>query len=212
MAKFQGIGYELTSQCSRLLVTSICCALVLAGCSAEPPARPSLKPTHPDAGYAVPKIDEPLDVQQFKNDPCALLRDADSARLGLSSAKEIAPTSCRWSRGESSPFVGITAGPRIGGGLRQAYKTYLQVGKTQGFKTSWEPAEISGYPAALTNGSLELKYGMCVVQVGVADDQLLRLEGGAMEPASGQANGTATSCARLSRAASAVIENARNRS
>lgn len=176
-------------------------AVVLTGCgAADDGAAAGSGPTTftrvlPGDDYTVPAVAEPLDLRPYAGNPCSLLTAEQASGLGLPDAEPRSDETCKWHDSAGSPMAGIIGGPRVGDGLAGFYARYRETGDG-----SWEPADVAGYPAAYANGEIEARHGQCVLLVGVADDQFLRVEDS--DPDGG-------GCARATEAAELVVANLR---
>lgn len=202
------MAWVLHPQLAGVVATAV---WVLTAC-AEPADETSgsrVDVVRPGADYVVPAVGDPLDLRQLADDPCQLLTKQQAADLGLPRAQQTPPSMCKWSDDSGSLLDALHAGPRTRGGLTSAYQQYLRTGERQGFTSSWEPVTVEGYPAAYVNVALEREYGQCVLQVGVADDQVLRVEdSSSANAAKAEPSGTAA-CARATKAAEQIIGNLR---
>lgn len=196
-------------------------AAVLAACEgADEGPRPRPELPRPDANYSVPKIKSPLDLSKYANAPCRLLSNDQVDALGFPS-DGIYVEGCRWSTGvpEGKPsittYFEIIVNPPPRGGLAAFYahdQKMNRAGKSgkpedralKGYRTSWEPSTIVGYPAASTrNNNTTVALVACALVVGVADEQMFQVVD-RLDP-SGRPD-----CARAERAAEFVIENLRD--
>lgn len=138
-----------------VMAAGIGVAVVLAGCGGGAPAqpgsldkKPSNKPSSNNAG--APKVARPLDVEQYKQDPCGLVPPETIAKLGLSSKPEIHDSDsggsgkdCSWKAG-SHEAAGLSVS-LTGMGLDAQYQKQKVAQAFPYFK----PTTVSGYPAII---------------------------------------------------------------
>ncbi len=161
------------------------CALV-GGCTSETggtanPASSAGTSSEPASSADVPKVAAPLDATKYIGDPCALVPQAELARLKLTDPGEPRPAdtpegqagpSCGWKiRG-----VGISLQVILGTGNRDA-----GAGGLAGIKAAYErpnnvlkflePApDVEGYPAYYVDIRDRRANGDCSMAIGIADD------------------------------------------
>ncbi len=165
------------------LIAIVCCAV--AGCTTtsvgEPTAAPmsetSTEPAPPSTGEGddlptdgAPKVEEPLDISRFEQDPCSTLATDQIKNLNLPATgeEEAIPygVGCTWrnpsTRGSAS--VGILNG--TGTGLSGAYAA-----DKRGDYAYFNPLpDVEGYPAVATDLEDRRSSGICIVLVGVTDE------------------------------------------
>lgn len=134
-------------------------ALAATGCAASPPIR-----------LAPPIPPDPLDLSGYATTPCDLLRADRISWRHLASPGVIGHdadvTSCRW-RSVDGTHPSIAAGADMSHDLESVYRGRAGFG-------SFQPAEVSHYPAADTTASGQRPVdGSCTTRVGVASDSLL---------------------------------------
>jgi hypothetical protein len=144
----------------------------------DPPGQ-KFSTSRPGEEYVVPEIADPLDLRKFAVDSCGIISVEHASKLDIHDPALAGGNTCKFSAGPQNGNAEIYVGVRLGRGLASTYELYLEIGSRQGFDASWEPVALANYPAAHMNGDLDRKYGRCTLLVGVADDQILRVEAGA---------------------------------
>lgn len=117
-----------------------------------------------------PKVDQPLTLGKFIEEPCSALTAPQAADLGVGFPGK-ADTSpfgpiCVWTNTDSG-YINLGFDPDQRGltGVYQSHKAgYLKYFKEQ--------PDISGYPAVVAMTDDDRGHGMCVLDVGVRDDTI----------------------------------------
>jgi hypothetical protein len=165
------------------LIAIVCCTV--AGCTTTSVGEPTAAPTSgsstadsppsstgneddlPSAG--APKVEDPLEISRFEQDPCSTLTTDQIQNLNLpaSGEEEEIPygVGCTWrnSSTRGSASIGIING--TGTGLSGAYAA-----NEEGKYSYFNPLpDIEGYPAVATDTHDRRSSGICIVLVGVTD-------------------------------------------
>ncbi len=162
---------------------SVLLCLIVAGCTtvspgeANPASTSAVSTTDSSSSTSgdglpsngAPKVNNPLEVSRFEQDPCSILTAAQAGGLSLSaSGKEedgALGLDCKWRNEDSNSQVAIgfyTNDPR---GLSGSYAANEE-GKYAYFKPL---PPIEGYPAITTNRTDRRADGICFIEVGVSD-------------------------------------------
>ncbi|MGQ0838441.1 DUF3558 domain-containing protein [Actinokineospora sp.] len=170
----------------------LCAALgmaALAGCTSEQPgqaipggtpptSRPpttSVSPSTTSSGESAdlpsdgaPKVESPIETTKFQQDPCLVLTDTQTTKLGVASPGTARATgvgnACRW-RNDDGGSIEISWGEKIPRGLSAAYKAN-NAGKYVYFNAL---PSIEGLPAVALDVVDRRDKGSCGVEVGVTD-------------------------------------------
>lgn len=120
-----------------------------------------------------PRVDNPLDVDKFKQDPCAVLtaqqlRSLDVRAQGKFGSSALGPT-CTWQDDYGPSGAGFDANFLVGGtGLSGIYNNR---GKKLLFFQEIPP--VQGYPAVIAGPDDARSKGICELSVGLNDRQIL---------------------------------------
>jgi hypothetical protein len=141
-----------------------------AGCSVarENPAPVVTRPATSSVKSSVPRVVRPLDLDLYRDKPCALVSDAYLGAVGLSANYKGTSSAdeCFW----EEPGTGS------GGLMLRLYfdRSPLALAYEHADRYElFEPFEVRGYPAVVEAETAA--DGVCVVVIGTADDQGLML-------------------------------------
>jgi hypothetical protein len=123
-----------------------------------------------DPSNGAPKVENPLDVSQFEQNPCDALTPEQAQELKVPATGELEDNgfgkTCYWRNSETGGMVGLHFFSEIKGGLSSVYLD----AESKDF-AYFEPIEdIEGYPAAAYDTKVEDPTTSCSVAVGVTDD------------------------------------------
>lgn len=169
------------------------------------PKAPKL--TRPGPEYAVPAVQDPLDLARFSQRPCTIFTAEQAEQLHLPDAAEPDLAECVW-RDSNADLFYIKLRATVG--LSKVYttdtETHVKDGSIEG---SWEPTTLAGYPAAHTRPDSPR---ICAIEVGVSDTQSFRIDdGGAGNRAAAvRAEDRQDPCARTRVAAALIMQNLRD--
>jgi hypothetical protein len=185
------------------------CALCVGGCSGGGGhgwvgQRASTAPTHavqttserPRGG--APAVDEPLDVEVLRHDPCDAITAEQLGGLGITDiglhdSYEGNPE-CRWHLSDSQLHViGLSPVVSSDGGLGDVYEK-------KDYQQYFEPTEVDGFPAVYASVLEQRSRGNCNLWVGVTDQLVVSINTYFLE---------VDPCPVAERIATAMIENAR---
>lgn len=185
LKKFYQKRFDLRTQ----LVPYIFCAAILwlSSCSGGAESGTPI-PTTPNSEsdtskYGAPSVSDPLAVESTLSTPCNVLTDKqlnefpgeirneeteDTTRIGNGLA-------CAWTfEGDRYSYGSLTAGfvlPTASyHGLSSIYRSHQETG----YET-FQPVEISGYPAIINNETDTTDAGDCRISVGLRDDTAYRV-------------------------------------
>ncbi|WP_181400034.1 DUF3558 domain-containing protein [Actinokineospora spheciospongiae] len=148
----------------------------------DPPPATSRTTTPPSSSSAAdelptdgaPKVEQPLALGKFVDEPCSALTAAQAANLGVkfpgeADASPLGPT-CVWTNpGGASINLGFN---QKDGGLSGVYRAN-KAGKWEYFQ---EQPAVSGYPAVTALRTDTRNIGTCALDIGVRDDVLLSVD------------------------------------
>lgn len=122
----------------------------------------------------VPRVNAPLDPTPYLDDPCSLVPGDEPAQLGYEKPKkrssEVSGPSCSWpakTKGGTLLVSIQTENTKRGaGGMQGIYDAY----HVRHWFSYYEPTEVSGYPAAYSDGGDMREHGETALRVGITDD------------------------------------------
>ncbi|WP_081736360.1 DUF3558 domain-containing protein [Amycolatopsis orientalis] len=157
-------------------------AFALAACSTPTNGTPTptnggsspSSSTSPSLPPGVPKVNHPIDVTRFKQDPCKALTKAQVEELLGSSDTETVPRpdgeagpACRWSiPSTAEPRINVIFGNSPDGGTASVYAA-----KGNAYKLVEPLAPIDGYPVTAYGVIDRRAEGACSVSLGISDTE-----------------------------------------
>lgn len=165
------------------------------------PVRTARGTTVPTTAPSVPK---PLSIANWIRNPCSLFTSAQLRALGLTASatsktdENAVMNGCEW----NDPTVGdglqidVEAETALSHGLTDIYAQ-------QRSAAYWQPIDVGGYPAVLTDTFDERSSGTCRMALGVTDTSVLDL--------SYQGAASPDPCARVRVLGTAVITSLKER-
>jgi hypothetical protein len=158
---------------SRSWLGLVACLVVLGGC-ADPQAI-SMSSPPPSPSRLAPEISLPLNVTQYADAPCTMLRADQQVTKDLSPGVAEGPT-CTW-RAKTPQQPEITATVDLkSGGLEALYRKRSRM-------PYFEPTEIGGFPAVRTDPERPVPdQGRCTVSVAVAENALITITSAIADP------------------------------
>lgn len=188
------------------LVLTLVVAASSAACDTEQPAKKRTL-TRPGPEYAVPAVQDPLDLTLYTKRPCTIVTSTQVEQLHLPQGAEPDLAECEW-KDDHVFWVKLRATV----GLAKAYKNDTEAWVRDGkIESSWEPTTLAGYPAAHTRPDSGAAH-ICAIEVGVSDTQSFRIDdsGAGNRPAAVGSEDRQDPCARTRVAAEFVIQNLRD--
>jgi hypothetical protein len=121
-------------------------------------------------------VARPIDTTPFEKAPCTTLTSEQLGQLSITTPPQPDPGNklgpgCEWNAYDE---VGLTVGGRlltVGSSLAKLYRQH-----EQGGLPFFQPTEVSGYPAVLTDSLDAVPKGKCSAEVGVRDDLLYSVQ------------------------------------
>jgi uncharacterized protein DUF3558 len=184
------VRVSLVASVSGMAVVGVC---ALAACSSPAPGTPtgvSTTPvssgpgrTTPSPGASgdglpaegAPKVQNPLDVSVYREDPCRALTSSQSQELNIGSFGKSEPgargNSCTWSNLDTGADVNVQFSNQKDNGLSRLYGA----NKAGLFKYFQEYPDLEGYPAVAADQVDSRSTGSCIVTVGVSDDSAFQV-------------------------------------
>lgn len=134
--------------------------------------------------YGAPPVPSDLDVSKIVDDPCGALTkeqvdefpgtldDTDTAQAATSSEKK---TACNWNfRGDRYSYGGIIGGVVIPSDTHQGLRSLYKTQQLDSYDT-FEPVELTGYPALIHGDDDTFTENECRLSVGLRDDTAYRI-------------------------------------
>lgn len=114
-----------------------------------------------------PVVEEPLDVEVLRHDPCDAIAAGQLSGLGISEPglhdSYDGNPECRWHLSDSQLHViGLSPVVTSDGGLGDLYEQ-------KDYQQYFEPTEVDGYPAVYASVLEQRSHGNCELWVGVTD-------------------------------------------
>jgi uncharacterized protein DUF3558 len=169
---------------------------VARGVTATP--TPAVETTSERPAGGAPSVDEPLDVEVLRRDPCGAVTAEQLSGLGITDAglqdSDEGNPECRWHLSDSELHV-IALSPVVSGdgGLGDVYEK-------KDYQQYFEPTEVDGYPAVFASVLDQRSQGNCDLWIGVTDQLAVSVETYFLE---------VDPCPVAERIATAMIEHAR---
>jgi Protein of unknown function (DUF3558) len=169
------------------MVVATGCTTTSAGSPLPDPSTETSTNSQPNSGEdlpsdGAPKVEKPLDVSHFEENPCEVLTSDDAHTLNVppnGESGEVAfGKSCNWRNKETRGSVRVQFYSSIKRGLSAVYEE----AKELKFPYFERIDDIDGQPAVAFDTKSEKPTGFCTVAVGVSDqlafDVLLYLSDG----------------------------------
>lgn len=177
-----------------LIIVALSVVIVASGCTtalAGTPMPAGSSDTSPDPSTqdppptssdglpsdGAPKVETPLDVARFEDDPCAMLNSAQTKELNVPATGE--PTEvafgkgCVWRNAQSRGRVEVQFFSTIKRGLSAVYHE----AKSSNFPYFEQIEDIEGYPAVAFDLGSGKPTARCSVSVGVSDQLVFTTRG-----------------------------------
>jgi hypothetical protein len=170
----------------RSLLAAAAATMLLAGCTTTSSGDPAPASTRSVPGTAesapstsgsaelpfagAPKVEVPLDVSTFQQDPCQTFTEAQTKQLNVSASGNPIDSplgnGCEWRNEQTRGYAQIRFNDKNPNGLSGEY----QANADDKFVFFNELPPIEGYPAVSNDVADHRKYGDCTVIVGVSDE------------------------------------------
>lgn len=116
-----------------------------------------------------PKVENPIDAGQFEEQPCDALTTAQATELNVGPEGELADTEfgkgCLWRNAETGGATSIAFMSNIRRGLSIVYGE-----EKAGYYKYFEPTELEGFPAVISNKGEGRPTANCSLTVGLSDE------------------------------------------
>jgi hypothetical protein len=143
------------------------CIVLLGGCAARDTQGITLATLPPSPSNLAPDIPLPLDLKQYADTPCSMLKPGQAITRELAEGVNEAGNTCTW-RAKTPQQPQMTATIDLtSGGLEGLYRKRVRL-------PYFEPTDVQNYPAVRYDADRSVPdQGRCAVSVGVAEDALL---------------------------------------
>ena len=162
-----------------MVLLGVTVAAAAAGCTetstGDPKPGSSTSRTSESAGdnlpsNGAPKVEDPVDADEYEQDPCKALTSQQAQELNVANSErdeehETFGPACRWNSPESDGSLAITFFTKDSEGLSSVYKQ----NDNGDFAFFEEVSDIEGYPAVAYDTKDSKPATICAVSVGLSD-------------------------------------------